>query len=414
MTSVFQDIDKTVLNTLKFRLAPTHVAYANTLRRLCMTSVQSVGFNADIREDGSTSDVKIISNSTPMTHEMLAHRIGLIPFHEESPLTWNSDNFEFSLNIINESNTTRDVTASDIVVKEKVSDNLVPVPSSRFFKPNPVTRETCLIAVLKPLLPGGKPEEICFTAKATVGTGRENARWIPTTQCAYSYSLDKTPETQEAVFNEWLSRSKKINDAAGLKEKEPEKRAGLWKEFQTLEINRCYLKNQSGEPESFDFTIETAGVLSPEYIVDQACESGSTMCKRYSSDNLPDDVVVNAADGRIRGWDFIFQRQDHTLGNCIQAWLDENLVGKGEINFAGYDVPHPLRDEMVIRIGCEDGEEKTARDALRIAMISCGTMFTNWREQWSALTRATPGATSGTGTAARKVRVIQRPKILKE
>lgn len=414
MTSVFQDINKSVLNTIKFRLAPTHVAYANTLRRLCMTSVKSVGFNADIREDGSTSDVKIISNSTPMTHEMLAHRIGLIPFHEESPLSWNPDNFEFALNVVNESNTTRDVTASDIVVKEKVGDNLVPVPSSRFFKPHPLTRDTCLIAVLKPLLPGGKPEEVCFTAKATVGTGRDNARWIPTTQCAYSYTLDKTPETQEAVFNEWLGRSKKINDPSGLKEKEPEKRASLWKEFQTLEINRCYLKNAGGEPESFDFTIETVGVLSPEYIIDQACESGSVMCKRYSSDNLPDDVVVNAADGRIRGWDFIFQRQDHTLGNCIQSWLDENLVGKGEINFAGYDVPHPLRDEMVIRIGCEDGEEKTARNALRMAMIACGTMFTNWREQWSSLTRSTPaGVTTGTA-ASRKVKVIQRPKILKE
>jgi DNA-directed RNA polymerase subunit L/DNA-directed RNA polymerase alpha subunit len=409
MTSVFNGLDKSRLNTLKFQLAPTHVAYANTLRRLCMTSVKMVGFNSDIREDGSTTDVKIVANSTPMTNEMLAHRIGLLPFHEMSPLTWDVDKYEFSLNVTNETNTTRDVTASDIVVKEKTGDTMIAVPSSRFFKPHPLTRETCLIAVLKPLLPGGKPEEVCFTARATVGTGRDNARWIPTAQCTYSYTLDKTPETQEVVFNEWLGRSKKISDPVGLKEKEPEKRAALWKEFQTLEINRCYLKKEDGEPYSFDFTIETAGVLSPEYIVEQACINGAAMCKRYSSDNLPDDVVVNAADGRIRGWDFIFQRQDHTLGNCIQSWLDENRVGKGEITFAGYDVPHPLRDEMVIRIGCEDGEEKTARDALRLAMISCGTMFTNWREQWSALTRAPEGQVQG--APVKKFKVISRPKL---
>jgi hypothetical protein len=65
---------------------------------------------------------------------------------------------------------------------------------------------------------------------------------------------------------------------------------------------------------------------------------------------------------------------------------------------------------MVIRIGSVDGEEKTARDALRIAMISCGTMFTNWREMWTALTRGPVAAP----TTARKVKVIQRPKNLKE
>jgi DNA-directed RNA polymerase subunit L/DNA-directed RNA polymerase alpha subunit len=411
MASVFNNLDKSMLNTLKFKLAPTHVAYANTLRRLCMTSVKMVGFNSDIREDGSTSDVKIIANSTPMTNEMLAHRIGLLPFHETSPLTWESDKYEFSLNVTNETNTTRYVTASDITVTEKTGEALVPVPSSRFFKSHPLTHETSLLAVLKPLLPGGKPEEVCFSARATVGTGRENARWIPTAQCAYSYSLDTDPEKQEASFNEWISRSKKITDPVSLKEKEPEKRESLMKEYKTLEINRCYLKNEMGEPYSFDFTIESVGVLTPEYIVEQACLNGANMCKRYSSDNLPDDVVVNAAVGRVRRWDFIFQRQDHTLGHCIQAWLDENRVGQGEITYAGYDIPHPLRDEMVIRIGSVDGEEKTARDALRIAMISCGTMFETWRETWTALTRGSVASAPGT---ARKVKIIQRPKNLKE
>jgi hypothetical protein len=68
---------------------------------------------------------------------------------------------------------------------------------------------------------------------------------------------------------------------------------------------------------------------------------------------------------------------------------------------------------MVIRIGSSDGEEKTARDALRMAMISCGTMFTNWREQWSSLTRgSTPSIPISTG--AKKLKFISRPKKLIE
>jgi len=420
MASVFQNIRSLEAPrppTTTFQLAPTHVAYANTLRRLCMTAVEGVGFNADIREDGSTSDVQILANSTPMTNEMLAHRIGLLPIMVANPLDWNPDMYEFTLNVTNESNTTRDVTASDIkVFKKKESGDLEPVNTRDFFKPHPVTGETPLIAVLKPLLPGGSPEEIRFKAKATVGTGRQNARWIPTTQCAYSYTLDTDPGHLKSVFDSWLDRTKKIN-AANLEKEDPAKVTALQKEFNTLERNRCYLKNAMGEPESFDFIIESAGVLHPTYIVARACEAGIKMCEQFAGENLSQDVTVDPAKGRIRGWDFSFQRQDHTLGNCIQSWLDENLVGKGEITFAGYDVPHPLRDEMVIRIGCDDGQEATARRAIISAMNACAQMFRSWHDEWLRNVKPVVAPTSSTGvpTVKRTVRTITRPKAtLKE
>ena len=73
------------------------------------------------------------------------------------PLNWQEDEYEFVLDITNETNKTRDVTAQDIKVFKKVGEELNEVPSSQFFKANPITNETSLIAVLKPLLPGGKP-----------------------------------------------------------------------------------------------------------------------------------------------------------------------------------------------------------------------------------------------------------------
>jgi DNA-directed RNA polymerase alpha subunit len=99
VSSLFQNIatNSDNKNEWRFRLAPTHVAYANTLRRLVITGVETIAFRADMTENGTTSDVIVNTNTTPMTNEMLAHRIGLIPFHEQSPLSWNPDNFEFSL-----------------------------------------------------------------------------------------------------------------------------------------------------------------------------------------------------------------------------------------------------------------------------------------------------------------------------
>jgi len=397
MESVFKQYNQvqSVANKIEFQLNPTHVAYANTLRRICMTHVETVGFRADIREDGATTDVEVEANSTPMTNEMLAHRIGLLPIYISNPLAWDPERYVFRLDVVNDSDQAKDVFASDFKVLERKEDGvLVAVPSSSFFPPNPVTKESSLIATLKPMMPGGKPEEIRIKAKATVGIGRENARFIPTTQCAYKYTLDTDEGRRKQVFDEWLIRSKMIADPATL-ETEPEKKAPLIREFNTLELNRCYLKNdKTGEPYSFDFSVESVGILSPERIVLRACELGAALCETYSNPSLGEDVTVQQTEGRMSAYDFFFQRQDHTLGHLIQAWIDENMMGSsgdGQVTFVGYDIPHPLRDEMVIRIGVTDGKEASARAVLTKAMTSCQTMFLTWRDQWSALTNPALG-----------------------
>ena len=399
MQRVFQDYksESSVRpNTIQFRMAPTHVAYANTLRRLCMISVETVGFRADMNDKGETTDVVIRANSTPMTNEMLAHRVGLLPVFYQKPTEFDSEQYKFTLDVSNTSKDFRDVTASDFRVKEKRGDDWVEIPASRFFAPDPVTGQTALLAVLKPQMPGAKPEEIQIEAKASTGVGRENARFIPTSQCAYAYTKDTKPENQKKAFEDWIVRANKGIPAQI--EQDAEKRAALLREFNTLEVNRCYMKDSNGEPYSFDFTVESVGVLTPEYIVGRALENGAALCERYASEALPDDVTVQFADIKMVAVDFFFQRQDHTLGHLIQAWLDANLVGNGEITFAGYDVPHPLRDEMVIRIGVAGMEapEKLARKALREAMVGCASMFRGWRSEWSAVAGGAPLAAAAT------------------
>jgi DNA-directed RNA polymerase subunit L/DNA-directed RNA polymerase alpha subunit len=376
-----------------------------------MTGVESVGFRADIRDDGATTDVIVEANTTPMTNEMLAHRIGLIPIHVQSPLKWDPEKYTFVLNVVNDTDEIKDVFASDFKVFERRGEEMIPVPSSSFFIPNPVTHDTVLIATLKPLMPGGKPEEIRVQAKATVGNGRENARFIPTSQCAYGYTLDNDEARRKIFFEEWLNRSKMIKDPSIL-EKEPEKKEPLLREFKTLEINRCYLKNQNGEPYSFDFTIESVGVLTPEYIVLRGCELGAALCEKYTNVSFTEDVTIQQTEGKMSGFDFFFQKQDHTLGHLIQAWIDENAMKNGEVTFVGYDIPHPLRDEMVIRIGVADGKEATAREVVANAMAACQAMFMTWRDQWSSLVLPVSGVVnpgSQVTTLKPKRAVVRRP-----
>ena len=192
------------------------------------------------------------------------------------------------------------------------------------------------------------------------------------------------------------------------KEEYRQKKSEFMREFNTLQINRCYLKDETGEPYSFDFTMESIGPLECQKIVLAACEKAIEICKRFVVDNLPKDVVIQRTDTQLLGYDIVFQRQDHTLGHLLQAWIDQNLVGKDNITFAGYDIPHPLRDEMVLRIGVSDGDEKSARIALKSAAAACEAMFQTWRDQWNGLTQGAAEPTKEVEVTGTR-RIIRRP-----
>jgi DNA-directed RNA polymerase subunit L len=377
-------------NVLRFTLAPTQVAYANTLRRSIITEVETVAFRADIKEDGTTTDVTISKNSTPMSNEMLAHRLGLIPIHVADPLNWSPDDYTFKLDITNDSSDPLDVVASDIQVYKDRGPEEEPllVPSVEFFHPDPVTHDTCLLAVLKGRTGTQEPESISLLAKATVGTGRENAAFMPvTSRCSYGYTPDKNEEHKKEVFTTWLTKNKKVNPSE--LDSNAVRKGELEREFATMQQQRCFLKDANGEPYSFDFIIESVGVLTPVYCVARALEVMQAKLARYASidaGDLPEGVKVQPADAQMKGFDFMFQHEDHTLGNLLQNYMEQNDMEA--ITFVGYKVPHPLRDEMLLRVGVADGMELTARAALGKAARGCAAMFKDWLAQWSAASSA--------------------------
>jgi DNA-directed RNA polymerase subunit L len=409
----FENLRKVDNRTYSFTLSPIHVTYANTLRRLMLTGVETVAFRSDMTSTGSTTDVVVKRNDTPMTNEMLADRIGLIPIHVTEPLKWNADKYRFTLKVAGDKDNTTFVKSGNFKVFEVKplsggdnSDNqynsnsnseieVTTVPTEMFFPPNPITNDTCLIATLQPGS-GQTQQFIEIEAKATKGTGREHARFSPVSQCSYEYSPDENPQRIEEMFQNWLNVAKK----AGGVEKGSERYNELRREFNTMQIKRCFKINEKGEPFSFDFTVETAGVLDVPYILERACEVGENMCSRYVNihrGELPAEVTVSSADSRIIGYDFLFRGHDHTLGNLLQTWLVENHIqgdATPKITYAGYSVPHPLRDEMVLRIGVEDGEEATARLALATAAKGCVEMFQNLRSSWRGITGA-PALSAG-------------------
>ena len=412
-------INKNEEHKMEFTLSPIHVSYANTLRRLILTGIETVSFRSDMTLTGTTTDVLVTQNDTPMTNEMLADRIGLLPIHVNEPLTWEKDKYLFTLNVTGKEDRTTYVTASDFKIhevrnteefevvneeqkhevdeeqKKETDKNKYEreISSDELFVPNALTRQTSLIAILQPSNP---PQKLSIIAKASIGTGREHARFSPVSQCSYEYSLDSDEERIEQMFTKWLSVAKKIDNI----DKTSEKYNIVWREFNTMQIKRCYLMNEKQEPYSYDFTVETIGTLPIKYIVSRACDVGENLCNRYVNiDTILNDkdITVSPASSRIIGFDFLIRGQDHTLGNLLQTWLvDNHIEGASvpKITYAGYSVPHPLRDEIILRIGVEDGKEETARKALATAARGCAFMFRQMREAWLKVSGGVPRPTA--------------------
>jgi len=480
----FENLVKKDDNTYSFTLNNSHVTYANTLRRLILTGVETVAFRADMTSSGTTTDVLVSANTTPMTNEMLAHRIGLLPLNVKDPLKWNPDRYVFrlegnakkdsivdlcagdfkifdrsakrggaqlqggtqlqggagsnsenssseeSLNTTNSTelsslsslNTSASGSSSEATSASSASEassatsassvaslknasaetlDASVVPTSLFFPPHPVTGDTCLIATF----PAGSGQKIDLVAKATIGTGRENARFMPVSQCSYEYTRDTDPDRQQELFEKWLLDAKKV--VYSPEEADSDKIKALRREYNTMEVARCFLRNETtGEPYSFDFTVESIGILNVPYIVKRACEVGRNMVGRYvnvEKGKLPDELTVEPAEGRIIGFDFLFRGHDHTLGNLLQTYLVEHHVdgtANPKITFAGYKVPHPLRDEMVLRIGVEDGQEATARLALAMACRGCVNIFDEMLRSWIATATGRKVATTSNVVSA--------------
>ena len=418
----FQSVTSPSQRKLAFTLAPTSYPYANTLRRAVMTLVPMVGFRSD--PPGTVldaSDIKIGQNdSTTQPNELLAHRISLIPIHGADAASWNPDRYVFRLAVTNESAEPRDVMAGDIQVLERrkaadLSETLVEVPNRTFFQPHPLTRDTCLITSLPGKRTAATPT-LNAEMRATVGSGREHSRFIPTCQASYGYTLDVNTERRNAYFERWLVRHKNV-EPESLKQDEV-RRAELDREFKTMEIQRIYKVDEKGEPNSFDFQIESVGTMAPRAIIERALIGLINMCEPFvglDTGDLPDTITVVPSDAQLSGFDFVIQGQDHTFGNMIQTWLVDNHV-EGEatprLSFAGYKIPHPLKDEMLLRIGVEDGNELSARGAIAAAAKGCKAMFEEWLRLWKggAASFTGPVAAPAPGTAAAARRTIKLKK----
>ena len=376
-----------------FRLEKTNITVANAIRRCILSHTPSVAFRT---EPSDKSDVVVHVNTSSLPMEMIVHRIGMLPIRA-NPVEFNPELYEFRLDVENKTSKSMDVCASDIEVWKRNPDAPLEEPikqnTTDFFPPDPVTGDTAIIVELGPQWnPSAKNQRLSFTAKASVSIGAENSRWSPVSVCAYGYTLDPSPEKIQAVKTNWLRNTKKIYVREGMTKEElaklaentkavkwedldGDKQGALTREFNTMEIARCYKTDELGDPNDFTFTIESVGIQPIPAIVQSGLAALEAMVKQYSNldTTMADNVTLVVGDTRFPSIDVNFKEEGHTLGNLLETVLIEDHVAGTEepkINYAGYKVPHPLRKEMFVRIGFPEGDSEVHMQAARSVISS--------------------------------------------
>jgi len=300
-----------------FTITNIDLGIVNAIRRIIMSEIPVVGFYGEDKDEEPT--IEIIINNSPLHNEFMIHRIGLIPLHISEEITENyeDNDYEFELNIENKSSDTINVTTGNITGKYK-DKNLTKAELDKIFPTNKTTNSKILITRLR----GG--EHIHFKAKAIKRTGKLNASFSPVSLSNFYYVQNKT---------------------------EADKKDNI------LDKERCYLKNEYGDPSTLNFQIESVNGFTYKYLFQKALDIINEKLQNLIIKLSAKEIEIIKVQNCDNSYEFKIMNEDDTLGNLIQSLIHNRYIRSKEekkCHYVGYICPHPLISELLIRFTLND------------------------------------------------------------
>ncbi len=229
--------------TAVFRIEGVTAAYANTLRRIAMTEVQTLAIER----------IEFGRNNSIIYDEMLAHRIGLVP------LTTDLKGYNVKDKHGEPGNPSNEVTLTLKVPKQK---GVHTVTAGEFTTSDPAVKPVHPDMPLVRLLEG---QDLELVAYAELGEGQEHMKWSP---CLASYrayphiTITKQPRNPKRV----VERYPGVFEVKGEKLVTVEN-GGVHMPDVELDLDDGEATVANGD--DFIFTIESWGQLSPDAIMEE-------------------------------------------------------------------------------------------------------------------------------------------------
>ena len=325
-------------DSLKFDIKGCNSSLVNCLRRVIISEVKTCGFRTEEYEE---SDLKVVKNTSSLHNEFLLHRIGLIPINIKDVNETDISKYKFILNVSNKTQDIIDITTRDIKIFNietgKDEDNL------SFFPMNPLTKDNILITRLKPT-PDGTGERIHIEGKCSRGVGKEHIRFSPVSKIVFVNKID--PKIYETELKKYIAEHSDLSEVDA-KHK-----------FNIEESERHFHVDDNGDPNMFEFTLESVGVIPPETILLQGINQIVMKLKKFSAElektlkSTKSSITIKETKSLMKAFDIIIENESHTLGHLLQSHI--NKFSESKDLFVGYKNPHPLDKKIMIRLKVDD------------------------------------------------------------
>ena len=332
----------------------------NCLRRIMISEVSTLAF---LTNYGKESDIEIEENSSSLHNEFLSHRLSLIPLHYPHNMIdeYEKNKYEFIIDITNTKSKIIDVTTEHIQIKDVKNDKLLTKNEcNKFFPPNHITNDYILINKLKPSKSGVKDngESLKIKMFADKNIGKIHARYTPTCVSIFTNKRDenkiklKLDELLNQKINEYKNKNKALSENEKLR---------IVNTFMISEADKYFHTDEYGEPNYFEFTIESDGRIPPHIIFSKSFDVIDKKLDNFLGklDNT-DYITFSKSDCIMQSYDINITDEDYTIGYLLEHYLyKEYFISENKkINYISQTIPHPLINKLLIRISLVDNSMK--------------------------------------------------------
>lgn len=295
------------------------VSFVNGLRRTLLANIPTV----------VVRDVQILENTTQLPHEMLKHRMEMLPINVHPTDAATIKDAKIAVRILPETENpeTRTVTTDDFSVESARGDIIMkdrdidePLMFAR------VRKGECLHMKGRLVVESDQVSQVCTATSA--------------------WHID--PELVKGARKEFEETGQDVRI------------------FDNTLVQRYYSRDARGRPNWFDFSVESVGVLPAKDILSMAL----TILRKKVGDYLKDALENIQRETDVGTYSVAIDHGGHTVGYLMQEviYSDEN------INFVSYDIPHPLKSTMVLRFNTKKSPESILKTALSTIEEYCSVV----------------------------------------
>lgn len=299
---------------LTFECVKTPIPFVNGLRRILLAEIPTVVIR----------DVVIRENSSQMIHEMLKHRVEMLPVNVKA-------------------------SEGDVIRDTKILLRFMPGPETREVTSDDFVANGPRNTVLLRDRDLGTPLYF-LTLKPNEGLHIE---------CGLGLAMTGASHVCVSTFRNHIDevRAKADRDSFILKATEDVRI------FDNHLVQRSYARDENERPNHFDFTVESIGVYSARELVRTAVEVLKKKVTEFiklpiSKDESGAYVVETTTEG-------------HTIGALAQAILYDS----GLVDFVSYRIDHPLTAKLILQFRTK-GKPEAVMDRFRLEAVAlCETVL---------------------------------------